>query len=68
MLEIKAETVEFRRSINLHFRGFMNLNTMKGPSKTSKAGVKSQEKDDGQEMNLSNAMKSKGKRSRLEKK
>lgn len=35
-IEIKAETIEFRRSINLHFRGCLNINTMKAPGSGSK--------------------------------
>lgn len=28
-IEIKAEMIEFRRSINLHYRASLNINTMK---------------------------------------
>jgi len=39
-IEIKAETVEFRRSINLHFRGHLNINAMKGTQKTQNSKAK----------------------------
>ena len=34
-IEIKAEMIEFRRSINMHFRGNLNINTMAVAPKTS---------------------------------
>ena len=34
-IEIKAEMIEFRRSINMHFRGHLNINTMAAVPKSS---------------------------------
>lgn len=66
-IEIKAETIEFRRSINLHFRGSLNMNTMKAPGSGSKAKDYKEgnaQADDGGDMDLAEALKSKGKRSK----
>ena len=34
-IEIKAEMIEFRRSINMHFRGNLGINTMAAAKKSS---------------------------------
>jgi len=39
LIQIQAEMIEFRRSINLHFRGCLNINTMKGSGKSDKAST-----------------------------
>lgn len=42
-IEIKAEMVEFRRSINLNYRGYLNINTM-DPGKASTGKQSSKKK------------------------
>ena len=51
-IEIKAEIIEFRRSINLHFRGCLNINSMSG------AGMAKPKEED---LDLAQAKKSKKK-------
>ena len=48
-IEIKAEMVEFRRSINLNYRGYLNVNTM-NPN-NNKSGEKSKKKDEVLDLN-----------------
>uniref|UniRef100_A0A7S3CNJ9 RNB domain-containing protein n=1 Tax=Strombidium rassoulzadegani TaxID=1082188 RepID=A0A7S3CNJ9_9SPIT len=56
-IEIRAQMVEFRRSINLHFLQTLNLNTMKR-SEEAKSSVEAKAAD------LSSAIKSKSKKHR----
>jgi hypothetical protein len=51
-IEIKAEMVEFRRSINMHFRGSLNINTMAAAPKSTEP----------QSLDLSAAVKKKSKK------
>ena len=40
-IEIQAEMIEFRRSINLNYRGYLNINTMNpGDNKTGEKSKK----------------------------
>ena len=55
-IEIKAEMIEFRRSINLHFRGCLNANSLSG-----KGIIKEKAEDN---LDLNQAIKSKGKKSK----
>jgi len=61
-IEIKAETVEFRRSINLHFRGHLNINAMKGTQKTH-----SSKKEEADSLSMQQAIKPKSKKSKVKK-
>lgn len=55
-IEITAEMIEFRRSINLHYRGSLNINTMKVGKKSIQSNISNE--------NLNQAVKSKKKRSK----
>ena len=62
-IEIKAEMIEFRRSINLNYRGYLNINTM-DPSKAGAGKGQQSKKKDNDMLNLNEAVKSAGTKSK----